>query len=68
MITLADKLLSVSRVKPEPEVKGAVEFVSSTPMTITPKYTNSGVTLQYSLNGSTWTPIASGAVVKLVQP
>ena len=59
MITAADKLLLVSRVKPE--VKGAVEFVSSTAMTITPKYTNPGVTLQYSLNGSTWTTIASGA-------
>ena len=58
-MTLANKLLLVSRVKPE--VKGAVEFVSSTAMTITPKYTNPGVTLQYSLNGSTWTTIASGA-------
>lgn len=42
------------------EVDGHVEFVSSTPMTITPKYTNSGVTLQYSLNGRSWTTIASG--------
>ena len=61
MITLADKLLSVSRVKPEPEVKGAVEFVSSTPMTITPRYTNTGVTLQYSVDGTSWAPIVSGA-------
>ena len=30
-------------------------------MTITPKYTNTGVTLQYSLDGSTWTTITSGA-------
>ena len=58
MMTLAKKLLMCSGAK---EVKGAVEFVSSTAMTITPKYTNSGVTLQYSLNGSTWTTIASGA-------
>ena len=42
------------------ESKPYVEFVSSTPMTITPKYTNSGVTLEYSLDGSTWTAIASG--------
>lgn len=41
--------------------KPYLEFVSSTPMAITPKYTNSGVTLQYSLNGSSWTTIASGA-------
>ena len=56
-MTLAEKLLLATNK----EVKGAVEFVSSTAMTITPKYTNSGVTLQYSLNGSTWTTIASGA-------
>lgn len=55
---LAKKLLLVSRVKPV--VKGAVEFVSSTPMTITPKYTNSGVTLQYSLDSINWTTIAAG--------
>ena len=59
MMTLAEKLLLVSRVKPV--VNGAVEFVSSTPMTITPKQTNAGVTLQYSLDGSTWTTIATGA-------
>ena len=59
MITAADKLLLVSRVRPE--VKGAVEFVSSTSMTITPKFTNLGVTLEYSLNGTSWTTIASGA-------
>ena len=56
-MTLAEKLLLATNK----EVKGAVEFVSSTAMTITPKYTNTGVTLQYSLNGRSWTPIVSGA-------
>ena len=56
-MTLAEKLLLATNK----EVKGAVEFVSSTAMTITPKYTNSGVTLQYSLDGSTWTTIATDA-------
>ena len=56
-MTLADKLLLGAGAKSEPYV----EFVSSTAMTITPKYTNSGVTLQYSLDGSTWTTIATGA-------
>ena len=59
MINLADKLLLISRVRPV--VNGAVEFVSSTAMTITPKYTNAGVTLQYSLNGTSWTTIATDA-------
>ena len=61
MITLAEKLTMVSKTTVKPESSGAVEFVSSTPMTITPNYTNPGVTLQYSLNGSTWTTIATGA-------
>lgn len=56
-MTLAEKLLLASGTKTKPYV----EFVSSTIMTITPRYTNSGVTLQYSLNGSTWTTIASNA-------
>ena len=59
MINLADKLLLGTGAKDTSN--GYVEFVSSTPMTITPKYTNSGVTLQYSLDGSTWTTIATGA-------
>ena len=63
MITLAEKLLlGAGKIALEPDSPSTyVEFVSSTAMTITPKYTNSGVTLQYSLNGSTWTTIASGA-------
>ena len=56
MITLAEKLLLATN-----KSKPYVEFVSSTAMKITPKYTNTGVTLQYSLNGSTWTTIVSGA-------
>ena len=58
MIT-ANKLLLGTGAKDTSN--GYVEFVSSTPMTITPKYTNSGVTLQYSLDGSTWTTIATDA-------
>ena len=61
MITLAKKLITGLGTTEELEVNGYVEFVSSTPMTITPKYTNSGVTLQYSLDGITWTPIVSGS-------
>ena len=60
MITLAKKLLTGSGTTKELEGNGYVEFVSSTPMTITPKYTNSGVTLRYSLDGITWIPIGSG--------
>ena len=56
MITVAEKLLLATN-----KSKPYVEFVSSTSMTITPKYTNTGVTLQYSLNGTTWKAIASGA-------
>lgn len=38
-----------------------VVFKSDSPRTITPKYTNSGITLQYSTNGgTTWTNISSG--------
>ena len=38
-----------------------VRFVSAEARTIIPNYTNSGVTLQYSVDsGSTWTTIASG--------
>jgi hypothetical protein len=37
-------------------------FKSSTPMTITPNYTNTGVTLQYSLDKVTWTNISAKAV------
>ena len=58
-MTLAEKLLLVSETKAKPS--SYVEFVSSTPMIITPNYTNTGVTLQYSLNGTSWTTIATGA-------
>ena len=61
MITLAKKLLLFKNEQAIKVVNGAVEFVSSTAMTITPKYTNAGVTLEYSLDGTSWTNIASGA-------
>ncbi len=48
-------------VSPEPPAN-VVRFVSASARTITPKYTNSGVTLQYSVdNGATWTTISSGS-------
>ena len=31
-----------------------LEFKSTTPMTITPNYTNTGITLQYSLDTVNW--------------
>ena len=46
----------------EDNVKPYLEFKSSTPMTITPNYTNSGVTLQYSLDAKTWTNISAKGV------
>ena len=65
MMTLAEKLIMGSKTTVRPVVDGAVEFVSSTAMTITPKYTNSGVTLQYSLDGESWTTIASAATTPI---
>ena len=63
MITLAGKLLTgLGSGAGGLEVSGYVEFVSSTPMSIAPVYTNPGVTLLYSLNGTTWEPILSGRV------
>jgi hypothetical protein len=46
----------------EPSYPPYVVFKSDSPRTITPKFTQSGVTLQYSIdNGSTWNNISSGA-------
>ena len=42
-----------------------LEFKSDTTMTIAPKYTNTGVTLQYSLDGISWIPIESGAITPI---
>ena len=39
-----------------------LEFKSLTPMTITPNYTNTGITLQYSLDKVTWNNITAKAV------
>ena len=44
------------------EVKPYLEFKSLTPMTITPNYTNTGITLQYSLDTVNWVNIAAKAV------
>ena len=46
----------------EDKVKHYLEFKSSTPMTITPNYTNTGITLQYSLDRVRWTNITAKAV------
>jgi hypothetical protein len=46
----------------EDKIKPYLEFRSSTPMTITPNYTNTGVTLQYSLDSKTWINIAAKGV------
>ena len=46
----------------EDKVKPYLEFKSSTPMTITPNYTNTGITLQYSLDKVTWNNITAKAV------
>ena len=41
----------------------AVVFQSDEPRTITPVYTNSGITLQYSINsGRSWVNITGGAI------
>src|SRR5574344_129447 len=43
-------------------VKNAVRFDSDTEMTVKPKYTNSGITLQYSVNdGDSWHTIETGS-------
>ena len=53
--------LLYEKVLPQPPTN-VVRFVSGSSRTITPKYTNSGITLQYSVdNGVTWTTISSGA-------
>ena len=50
MISNLIKNYNRKEVKEEVNVGTYLEFKSSTPMTITPNYTNTGVTLQYSLN------------------
>lgn len=49
-------------VNVEVNVGPYLAFKSSTPMTITPNYTNSGITLQYSLDTITWTNISARGV------
>ena len=43
-------------------VENYLKFKSSTPMTITPNYTNTGITLQYSLDTVTWNNISAKGV------
>ena len=62
MISNLIKNYNRKEVKEEVNVGPYLEFKSSTPMTITPRYTNSGVTLQYSLDTITWTNIAANGV------
>jgi hypothetical protein len=56
------KIYKGSELVYEKEVEpNFVVFKSDSPRTITPKFTQSGVTLQYSTNGgTTWTNISSG--------
>jgi hypothetical protein len=49
-------------VNEEVNVGPYLEFKSSTPMTITPNYTNTGITLQYSLDTVTWNNIGAKGV------
>ena len=43
------------------KIQNYVKFISDSPRTITPKYTQTGITLEYSINeGDTWTTISSG--------
>ena len=63
MMTLAEKLLLGAGAGANAESNPYVEFVSSTPMTITLKHTNPGVTLQYSLDAESWTTVASSTTI-----
>ena len=62
MISNLIKNFNRKEVIEEVNVGPYLEFKSSTPMTITPNYANSGITLQYSLDTVTWTNIAAKAV------
>ena len=62
MISNLIKNYNRKEVKEEVNVGPYLAFKSSTPMTITPNYTNSGITLQYSLDTITWTNISARGV------
>ena len=62
MISNLIKNYNRKEVIEEVSVGSYLEFKSTTPMTITPNYTNSGVTLQYSLNAKTWFNIPAKGV------
>ena len=56
---ISNIIRNFNRKEEEVNVGPYLEFKSSTPMTITPNYTNTGITLQYSLDTITWTNIAA---------
>ena len=62
MISNLIKNYNRKEVIEEVNVGTYLTFKSSAPMTITPNYTNTGVTLQYSLNAKTWTNIGAKGV------
>ena len=59
---LINIIRNFNRKEEEVKVGAHLGFRSSTPMTITPNYTNNGITLQYSLDTITWTNIAAKEV------
>ena len=62
MISNLIKNYNRKEVIEEVNVVPYLTFKSSTPMTITPNYNNSGVTLQYSLDTVTWNNISAKGV------
>ena len=62
MISNLIKNYNRKEVKEEVNVGPYLTFKSSTPMTITPNYTNSGIILQYSLDAVNWINIAAKGV------
>ena len=62
MISNLIKKFNRKEEKEDISVVPYLEFKSSTPMTITPNYTNSGITLQYSLDTVTWNNISAKGV------
>ena len=62
MISNLIKNFNRKEVIEEVNVGTYLEFRSTTPMTITPNYTNAGITLQYSLDTVNWVNIVAKAV------
>jgi alanine dehydrogenase len=63
MISNLIKNFNRKEVIEEVNVGTYLTFKSSTPMTITPNYTNSGITLQYSLDAKTWNNIGAKVTI-----